>query len=375
MKKQTLRKLLSYLLVVTMVLSLAACGAAPASSAPAPAPAAPAPAPSAEPASPAAPAPAAPKERTKLQVMSWWDITKKGSLQQLKSEFEAANPDIELEFTMIASKYGDKIVTLLAGGGEVPDVMMLAMDLVPKFAKAGQILPLDKYITKEYKDSLYPMVLDALTVDGQVYAAARDVSSKGVYLNTDLFKAAGVPIPSPDWTVEEFIEVGKKLTKTDASGKPEQWGYYFPKYVDNMYDWMLLDGARFTTPDGTKSLMGSPEAKTTLQFMNDLVHVHKICPTEEQAKLYGDKQSSAFQAGKVAMQVAALSMADGLIGNNPPINFTVLPLPKKNGKNPSQAFVNSWTIPAKAKNPELSWRVVEFFSGKQGQQIALDNNM
>ena len=36
--------------------------------------------------------------------------------------------------------------------------------------------------------------------------------------------------------------------------------------------------------------------------------------------------------------------------------------------------VNTWVIPKTARNPELSWRVVEFLSGKEGQQIALAMN-
>ena len=37
-----------------------------------------------------------------------------------------------------------------------------------------------------------------------------------------------------------------------------------------------------------------------------------------------------------------------------------------------KVFVNTWVIHKTAKNPDLSWRVVEFLSGKEGQQIALD---
>ena len=83
-------------------------------------------------------------DRITVQVMSWWDITKSTPLKELKRGFEEANPDIELDFPMIGSKYADKISTVIAGGGDsVPDVIMLAMDLVPKFAKAGAIQPLN----------------------------------------------------------------------------------------------------------------------------------------------------------------------------------------------------------------------------------------
>ena len=54
--------------------------------------------------------------------------------------------------------------------------------------------------------------------------------------------------------------------------------------------------------------------------------------------------------------------------------YTVLPMPSVDGVSRCSSFVNTWVIPQKAENPELSWRVVEFLSGKEGQQIALDMN-
>ena len=317
-----------------------------------------------------------PKERTKLKVMSWWDITKSDSLKQLKEQFEAQNPDIELEFTMVGKGYADKIVTIIAGGGDaVPDVMMLAMDLVPKFARTNNIMVLDEYVTKEYKDSLYPMVSNACSVDGKLYAVARDVSSMAMYLNKKMFEEAGIPIPTADWTIDDFLSIAQKLTKVDSSEKPVQWGYYFPKYPDTIYDWIISEGGRYVSEDGTKSLMTTPETQKGLQFMYDLIYKYKVCPTEAQAKQFGDKVTSALTAGKVGMQIGALSMENDLKGATPPIDYAVVPLPKKDGKQFTHAFVNTWTIPKGAKHPELSWRVLEFFSGKEGQQIALDYKM
>ena len=56
------------------------------------------------------------------------------------------------------------------------------------------------------------------------------------------------------------------------------------------------------------------------------------------------------------------------------VEYTALPMPYVNGISQTSSFVNTWVIPATAKNPELSWRVVEFLSGKEVQQIALDMN-
>lgn len=315
-------------------------------------------------------------EKRKVQVMSWWDITKSAPLQELERAFEAKHPEIDLEFPMIGSKYADKITTVIAGGGDsVPDVIMLAMDRVPKFASAGAIQPLDELMTEEYKNSLYPMVLDALTVDGAVYAAARDVSPMAMYLNKALFEEAGIPIPEANWTVDEFLEIAKKLTKTDENGLATQWGYYFPKYPDTIYDWIIAFGGRLISKDGKQSMIGSPETKKGLQFMYDLIHTHKVCPTEAQHSQFGKGNFAAFLANKVGMQIAALSLSSSLNAATPPIEYVVLPLPTVEGKHFTHAFVNTWAIPRGAKDPAISWKVIEFLSGTEGQQIALDLGM
>lgn len=314
--------------------------------------------------------------RTKVQVMSWWDITKSAPLQELERGFEEANPDIDLDFPMIGSQYADKISTVIAGGGDsVPDVIMLAMDLVPKFAKAGAVQALDSFMSESYKTSLYPIALNALTVEGSVYAAARDVSPMAMYLNKQLFADAGIEIPSSDWTIDEFLEIAKKLTKTDDKGVATQWGYYFPKYPDTIYDWIIAFGGRLISEDGTKGMLSSEGSKKGLQFMYDLIYTHKVCPTEAQHSQFGTGNFAAFLANKVGMQIAALSLSSSLNGATPPIEYAILPLPTVDGKQFTHAFVNTWAIPRGAKNPELSWRVIEFLSGTGGQQIALDWGM
>ena len=166
--KKSISKVLSLVLALAFVFSLAACGGAPSS---APAASGSAPASGSEPAAPADP--------TTLKVYTWWDVTKFEHLQKMQQDFEAANPDIKLEFVTIPSKYADTMVTKLAGG-EIPDVMMLAMDQVPRYALNGMLLPLDDLASQEYKDALYPVVKDALTVDGTKSMSSLGLSENGI---------------------------------------------------------------------------------------------------------------------------------------------------------------------------------------------------
>lgn len=308
----------------------------------------------------------APKERTKLTVISWWDFTQSEPLQKLKAAFEEKNPDLELEFTMVgASEYYDKLLTTIAGGGDLPDVVMLAMDRIPMFADRGAIIPLDGYADQEYLDSLYPVVLEATTFNGQVVAVARDISSKVMYLNKKMFDDAGVALPEADWTWDEFVDIARQLTKDG------QWGFYFPKYMDGFTHWLVANEGGLATRDG-ESQLGLPQSREMLQKLHDLIHVEKVVPTDSQASQFGSGVEAPFIAGKAAMVAGSLSSTVAF--NNADVEFAIRPLPKvKISANTS--FVNAWAIPKGAKNPDLSWRVLEFFSSKEGQQIVLDTGM
>ena len=318
-------------------------------------------------------APAASTTKRKVQIMSWWDFTTSKPLQELKKGFEAKNPDLELEYINVGgSGYADKVLTMIAGGGDMPDVMMLAMDKVPIFADRGAVLNLDKYTTAEYKNNLYPFVLQAVSYKGSVYAIPRDVTSKLMFLNKDMFAAAGVPLPKPTWTMDEFRDIAKKLTKTDANGQPVQWGFYFAKYADGIEHYLRANNGSLVSADGTKSTVNSPESLATLAFLQGMVLKDKSVPSDSQAKQFGSSQEAGFIAGKVAMVNGGISISGPL--NNAKINYAIVPLPTGK-KQITTAFVNTWVIPKGAKNPDLSWRLVQYLSSKDGQQIALDTGM
>ena len=300
--KKTIRKVLSLVLALAFVFSLAACGGAPSS---APAASGSAPASGSEPAAPADP--------TTLKVYTWWDVTKFEHLQKMQQDFEAANPDIKLEFVTIPSQYADTMVTKLAGG-EIPDVMMLAMDQVPRYALNGMLLPLDDLASQEYKDALYPVVKDALTVNGTMYAAARDVTPKVMYLNTKMFEDAGIEIPADTWTMDEFVEIAKQLTK--GSGADAQWGYYWANWTDQTFAMIAAFGGELYSEDGKASVLSTDEnTQKAVQFMYDLYNTYKVCPSATQAAQFGDSEFAPFMANKVAMQLGALSTASTFDAN------------------------------------------------------------
>ncbi|WP_127579554.1 extracellular solute-binding protein [Paenibacillus koleovorans] len=307
-----------------------------------------------------------PKEKKKVQVMSWWDFTTSEPLKQLKAKFEQMNQDLELEYMQIGTGYADKVLAMVAGGGDLPDVMMLAMDKVPVFADKGAILSLEKYVTKDYTSNLYPVVSDALTFNGKPYAVARDITSKVMFLNKKMFDDAKVPYPDANWTLDDFRNISKQLTKKDST-----WGFYFPKNADGFTHFLVATGGGLVTQDG-KSLIGKKETGDALQLLQDMAVKDGSIPSETQAQQFGKTDQAVFIAGKAAMIAGGLSYTTAF--QQAKVEYLVRPLPRKD-KQTSTSFVNSWVIPKGAKNPDLSWRVMQFMSSKEAQQIALDTGM
>jgi len=314
--------------------------------------------------------------KTTVKVISWWDFTNSEPLKQLKAKFEELNPDLELEFIQIGSGYADKVLVMIAGGADLPDVMMLAMDKVPVFASKNAIMNLDGFINKdeEFKkelNNLYPVVKNSLQYNGSFYAMPRDVTSKVMFINKKMFEEAGVDIPDADWNWDVFAEIAKKLSRdTDGDGNNDQWGFYFPKYMDGFTHWLMQNRGGLLTRD-SKSLLGKPESIEALKFLRGLITAGYV-PSDTQAKQYGSSSSAPFIAGKVAMVEGGLSTTVSLKNND--VDYVIRPLPRGE-KQLSTAFVNAWAIPRGAKNPELSWRVLKFFASKEAQQIVLNTGM
>ncbi len=304
-----------------------------------------------------------------INVYSWWDPAHDG-LTGLKEGFEEKYKEynVELNFVKISSYYQTMLTKLagakLAGGSsEQIDVMMLASDKIPLFASNDVIMSLDEFVSVEYLDDLYSSVKAGLYYEDSVYAVARDVTTKAMILNTDVFTAYGVDLPDDDWTVEDFKQICLKF----AEETDNVWGYSFDSNPDPVYIWFYLFGGSFFDSENHVSLIDEKGAADGVTFLYDLVQEGGAMTLSETLE-YG-KFAAAFSSGYAAMISGGL--ADVNTVETAGANFVVRPLPiGKSGSHQSHTFLNCWTIPTVTSNSAWSWKVLEYFSGPEGQAIA-----
>jgi len=112
--------------------------------------------------------------------------------------------------------------------------------------------------------------------DGRQYGFPANIGYVVLFYHKDLAAQAGVTIPSGGWTIDQLVKTAQKLT-VESSDIPggKRWG------IVGMHPWpmALAAGARFFTPDGTRSIYNSPEAARAFQAYLDLMYKYKVMPT------------------------------------------------------------------------------------------------
>ncbi|HBO36587.1 MAG TPA: ABC transporter substrate-binding protein, partial [Sphaerochaeta sp.] len=139
--------------------------------------------------------------------------------KQVKVDFEAANPDITIEW--VTAPYGEIVnqVVNMAGGGNKVDVIFGEIDWVPGLVDAGLAAPVRDILSPAFVDDFYPDVLKSFEVEGKPYGIPLYVSPYVLYYNKNLFTQAGLDPNKPPKTYDEMLAYAQKLSQLkDAKG-------------------------------------------------------------------------------------------------------------------------------------------------------------
>jgi multiple sugar transport system substrate-binding protein len=152
--------------------------------------------------------------------------------KQIIADFEKANPDIAIQYEVIAaSEYATKLLTAFASGAG-PDLFNQFSGLVAQYYNSRILAPIDYDATgfgdeKGFTGHFFSG-LDGIRFAGKYYGIPTEVSNYACYANNALWKEAGLD-PNKDFpkTWEAFPAVAEKLTKRDANGVPIRRGFDF----------------------------------------------------------------------------------------------------------------------------------------------------
>jgi raffinose/stachyose/melibiose transport system substrate-binding protein len=236
---QKLFKLLSLLLIATFV--LAGCVTPtptepPAAAAPTEAP----PQPTATEAQPTATeAPPTATEAPKVTI-TWWHIQvaddQKALWQKMADDYMKANPNVNIEITVLENEAFKTKLTTVMQSGNPPDIFQSwGGGTMNEYATAGLLKDITADLEKDgWKDTFSPGALGVYSYQDKFYGVPRDMGAVGFWYNKDLFKQAGIEAPPATWT--ELLEDIRTLKAAGitpiALGEGDKWpGAFWWEYL------------------------------------------------------------------------------------------------------------------------------------------------
>ena len=283
------------------------------------------------------------------------------ALQTVVDAFKSANPGVQVDFTGVAEQ-GDHLAKLTAGfaSGKPPDVFLL------NYRRAGAFLA-KKVVDPVRTDGLalddfYEPPREAFTSDGALQCLPQNVSSSVVYVNETLFQKAGVPLPSNDWTWDDL-----RTTATALGAKGVESIAFLPA-VRTVAPFVWSAGGEFVddTEKPTKVTLGSAEARSALELLNDL----QKTGFDARERAAEDVQD-AFGAGKVAMLVDSRRAVPAFRKSG--VAFDVRPLPKGAKGSISLLASDGWCVAKASKNLDAAHAFAAFTVGPVGGKVLAES--
>lgn len=232
----------------------------------------------------------------------------KPAVEAAVAEFEQEHPEVKVRIVSTPGKdYYVKSLTMLAGRAPV-DVLWQGQGFAI-FAGRGALLDLGPLIERDaaFDLSAYrPQVVDWYRHHGALYGLPYGVDVLAIAYNRDLFDAAGVAPPQPEWTLEEMVTKAKALTRFEPGAKRIKTAGLGLKDLDHRYYGLSLLGE-----DHRRFALNTELGREWLQKNVDLIDERIL---QRGGELESLDRLTGFLNGQVAMVEVATWDLPELIG-------------------------------------------------------------
>lgn len=288
--------------------------------------------------------------------------------------FTKAHPKIKVTPSLYDWASVETQLTTAFASNAPPDITYMADTLWPKFAAAGSLLDVTRFVNAPAfaaEKARYPkQAWDALTYNGRIYGVPllQGIISV-IYLNLDLLEAAGVSDATSSY---QAMRAAAKATR-----KGNVYGYGMTTtFNDFAYqEWMnyvVNAGAAILAPDGKSGAFDTPGNAQAFDLLRAIHYEDKSAPPP--GAYDREALKALFQAGRVAIyhSDANEKIITGEAEGKPvKFKFRAERLPPGPGGQHAFAARGTLHIAAKSKSPEAAWEYVRYLTSAQRETAFL----
>ena len=293
-----------------------------------------------------------------------WDQTQEAAMKKIVAAFEQQNPNISVNIQL--TPYADYFTKLqtAASAGQAPDVLWMNGPNFQLYASNGQLMSLSG-LNVDTAD--YPSSMDSLyTYDGTLFGMPKDFDTVGLWYNKAIFQAAGVSLPTANWTWADFDAAAAKLTDKAK-------GIYAVGATlegqENFYDTIFQAGGTVISADEKSSGYDSPASIAGLEFWTNLIAKGE---SPSLSQMNDTAPLDMFESGKLAMFWGGSWDANAFAQNantKDGVDVTVLP---EGVKRATVIHGLANVVYSHTAHPQQAEKFVQFLGSQQAADIEAD---
>ncbi|MEW2566754.1 ABC transporter substrate-binding protein [Streptomyces sp. NPDC047070] len=280
--------------------------------------------------------------RVRIEVWHGQTDTGRAAIESLTAEFNRTHPRIRVDLGggVLSDAMLQKITAALASGS-FPDIAYIFGSDLASVARSPSVVDLTATFHSgpvPWKDFWAP-AREAVTLNGQVRAAPALIDSLAVVCNKKLFRDAGLPLPRPGWSWDDFTRTAAKLTDRGRG----VFGTGWPGVGDEDTVWrlwpMIWDlGGDVTSKDGRR-IGFEDTGLRALRTVEDLVRTRSVYID---AKTGSEQMYRVFLSGRMGMAVTGPWQLPDI--RQAKVDYHVVPLPSYSGRPITISGPDTWTV-------------------------------
>lgn len=291
-------------------------------------------------------------------------------IEGMLRDFERLHPNVVIKPEPIPAAERERMFVIQSTGKDAPDIVRVLPSTLPKFVELGYVLNLNQYVKEEeFNKAWVPHLYNSCVWKGDLYGVPSEGDVYVLYINTELYKNAGLDPNDPPTTWERWLSDMKKITNRKAgiygTAIQGQKGTGGPLYLQNFF---LANGTNFYNEDYTEVLMDSKKGVEAFKFFIELHTQHEVVspgPTEMGYNEY----VTAFANGQVATLILHGIGRGVIVGKNPAIESKMIAVPLPGTTRASAGRGSLHAISSQSKYPEIAWEILNFINSKERQLI------
>jgi lactose/L-arabinose transport system substrate-binding protein len=301
-----------------------------------------------------------------LVVWGWESATT--TLQAVEDDFQAAYPNINVEYVITDPATTYQNLQLAVSGGGLPDISVIEDSHLAQFVSLGALADITEQVTP-YVPFMNDYKWQQATSEGRYYAMPWDSGPVAVYYRRDVFDAAGVD-PGSIETWDDFYEAATTIkAETDVA----MWQQSKARNSARLFETLLWQrGLGYVDADGAVILDTDPKILETLEYMGRFWEEGLAADNED----WTDPWYTAFADGTAATIVEASWMGaffKSFIAPDAGGKWGVFEMPVWEADDPptSNDGGSALAVLADSEQQEAAWAYVQFHLGRIESQLTM----